>query len=352
MARKLEQFKQIMTEVYGAYTDKDWQPKPFSHSESRYLWTDAYGVCNYLTLFKETGEAQYCTQAKNLISAVHDTLGKTRDGGAARLGNSPPEQPLLGGLRIGKPDEEGPGMSGDGQYFHYLTKWMFALNRMSLAVKEPRYNQWAIEMARAVHWKFCAPDGNRMYWKMSIDLSRPLTTAEGGLDTFDGLTIYMLLQETAKSFVPDFDGLGTREKSQWEQENLKPEIDHMQELVATRISRYTAHDTLDAGEALWLAHFFPEEDYACQLKRRAGQAVEQLWLAGEFIGPPTVRLGFREFGTTIGVQMHPDLWKTWEGRVEKLHELWLEHLQARDNDITPVMYCTSLIPGAVRKSFL
>ena len=33
----------------------------------RYLWTDAFGVVNYLTLACETGEARYLEQAAGLI---------------------------------------------------------------------------------------------------------------------------------------------------------------------------------------------------------------------------------------------------------------------------------------------
>lgn len=37
---------------------------------------------------------------------------------------------------------------GDGQYFHYLTKWMYALSRMSLVKNEPQYNMWAVDLAK------------------------------------------------------------------------------------------------------------------------------------------------------------------------------------------------------------
>jgi len=38
---------------------------------------------------------------------------------------------VAGGLAIGKKDEL--GRDGDGQYHHYLTLWMFELNRMAVA---------------------------------------------------------------------------------------------------------------------------------------------------------------------------------------------------------------------------
>ncbi len=36
-----------------------------------------------------------------------------------------------------------------------------------------------------------------MYWKMSIDLSRPLVTSEGNLDPYDGYITYRIVDEAA-----------------------------------------------------------------------------------------------------------------------------------------------------------
>ena len=61
----------------------------------------------------------------------------------------------------------------DGQYFHYLTKWMHALNRVSQVTGKNIYNQWALELAKVAHAGFCytpiRDGGKRMYWKMTID---------------------------------------------------------------------------------------------------------------------------------------------------------------------------------------
>uniref|UniRef100_A0A914PBS8 Uncharacterized protein n=1 Tax=Panagrolaimus davidi TaxID=227884 RepID=A0A914PBS8_9BILA len=127
----------------------------------------------------------------------------------------------------------------------------------------------------------------------------------------------------------------------------------MKSLVSVRYKSYSTNDPLDAGEALWLSHFFPEFDYSKQLKSQAATAVESLYKYGEFTGNPQHRLAFREFGTTIGVQMHNDLWqKEWNQRVEELHQFWDGSLYSRDNDITPIMFCTSLIPGVFINSYL
>lgn len=106
-----------------------WQPPQRSgRHRGRYLCPDAFGVINFITLSKETGEGKYLTHAKRLTRTVHDVLRRTRDG-KARLPGASDLNPLGGGLRIGKEDEG--GSDGDGQYHHYLTLWMFALNRLS-----------------------------------------------------------------------------------------------------------------------------------------------------------------------------------------------------------------------------
>ncbi len=71
--------------------------------------------------------------------------------------------PTRGGLRIGKPlPERAPGepfderleWDRDGQYFHYLTKWMHALDQVARATGQPMFNVWARELAHAAHRAF------------------------------------------------------------------------------------------------------------------------------------------------------------------------------------------------------
>lgn len=324
-----------MEKVYGAATAQtvdSWHPKAFEEGKSRYLWTDAFGVCNYLTLYKETSDELYLRQAVALVNAVHGSLGFERDG-KKRLGNASADRPCVGGLRIGKPKAEGGGMSDDGQYFHYLTKWMFALNRMFLVTKEAKYRDWSVDLAEAAHRSFVR--NGRMFWKMSIDLSHPLVNSEGGLDSYDGLAMYKIIQQSSGS-----------------DKTLQNEIHDMQQLVNTRYPRYRTNDTLDAGEALWLSSWFPQESWAKALKSKAAEAVEKLWQSKEFEGKPAYRLAFREFGTTTGVQLHADMSDKWKPRVALLHEFWEKHLFDRDADITPVMFCSSLLPGVLRKDYL
>jgi len=42
----------------------------------------------------------------------------------------------------------------DGQYYHYLTKWMHALNKVGIITEDPVYIKWAVEPAYAAHAGF------------------------------------------------------------------------------------------------------------------------------------------------------------------------------------------------------
>lgn len=44
----------------------------------RYLWTDAFAVCNFLELFHQTGRESYKEEALMLVDQVHHVLGKHR----------------------------------------------------------------------------------------------------------------------------------------------------------------------------------------------------------------------------------------------------------------------------------
>jgi len=335
MTSKLQMFQNVMEEIYGKYSGPSWKPKPYKEGKGRYLWTDAFGVCNFITLYYETKESTYLHQADALITDVHDVLGKDRQGNK-RLDNATDDEPLKGGLRIGKIDPEGTS-DGDGQYFHYLTKWMYALNRMSVAKNDMKYNNWAIQMVKAIHPRFVHKVGQNelhMYWKMSIDLSRPAVNSEGNLDPYDGYITYRVLQELS----PDKDV-------------LKQEIDDMASMVKAKYRYYRSDDPLDLGEALWIASFYPEEAWADHVSTVSLAALERLWQSGYFRAPERYRLAFREFGTTIGVQVNPKAGTQWRDRVEEIHKFWGARLYTRDRDITPVMFCTSLIPGAFDRNY-
>ncbi len=181
----------------------------------RYLWTDVFAVCNFLELFRRTGEEHYKEEALQLVYQVHHVLGRhrsddSRSGWISGLDEEEGEvHPTIGGLRIGKklnerkkdePQDEHLEWEQDGQYFHYLTKWMHALHLVTEETHDPKYSRWALELAKTAYEKFSHQTyagARRMYWKMSIDLSYPLVSSMGQHDALDGYVTYLLLKKDA-----------------------------------------------------------------------------------------------------------------------------------------------------------
>ena len=88
----------------------------------RYLWTDAFAVCNFLRLYQDSGDIEYKDLALKLVDQVHHILGRhreddTRSGWISGLNEEEGEKhPTIGGLRIGKPlNERKPGEPIDEQ---------------------------------------------------------------------------------------------------------------------------------------------------------------------------------------------------------------------------------------------
>ncbi len=179
----------------------------------RYLWTDAFAVCNLLELDRRTRDGTHRELALRLVDQVHRVLGRhrpedPREGWISGLGEDEGERhPTKGGLRIGKPlPERRPGEAmddrlewdRDGQYFHYLTKWMHALARVGRVTGEARYVRWGAELADTAYTRFSdvprSGGPRRIVWKMSIDLSRPLVNSQGQHDPLDGLVTFLELR--------------------------------------------------------------------------------------------------------------------------------------------------------------
>ena len=127
---------------------------PASDRPRRYLWTDAFAVCNFLGLYQQTNDETWKNLSLLLVDGVHRILGRhraddARKGWISGLDDREGEfYPTIGGLRIGKQmNERGPDVpiddrlewDRDGQYYHYLTKWMHALNRASSVTGNPAY---------------------------------------------------------------------------------------------------------------------------------------------------------------------------------------------------------------------
>ena len=361
---------------------------PVGTHPHRYLWTDAFAVCNYLGLFEETGNVTCRELALRLVDQVHHTLGRHRDddlrtGWISGLPLQEGERhPTTAGMRIGKslpereinePYDEQQEWDRDGQYYHYLTKWMHALTRVSEVTGNPDYISWAIELAHTAYARFTylppAGERKRMYWKMSIDLSRPLISSMGQHDPLDGLVSYNELQLIA-----------TRDFGRTVQSSLLQEINEMTEICQS------IHMATD--DPLGIGGLLIDASGIIQMMIRGGPVYADLLeniLDSALVGlnsfintgylelPATYRLAFREFGLTIGlssveklpelIEKNPHLfdWSSslhqriqalleYEPLREKIEQFWLDGINrwgstwTEHQEINMVMFATSLAP--------
>lgn len=358
------------------------------HAPRRYLWNDAFALCNFLELYVRSQDESWLDLARRLVDQVHHVLGRHRaDAGKSGWISGLKEEegkqhPTRGGLRIGKkmqeraPDEpadERLEWERDGQYYHYLTKWMHALQCMTRVTGDATYLRWAMELAQTAHATFCYPSTSEgslaLHWKMSVDLSRPLVRAAGQHDPLDGLVTYLGLHSAAKEFgeetFPDL----------WRE---------ITELAAMcRGKSWITDDALGVGGLLWDINRIEQLVLKGAFKnlRLFQQVVSEALLCLQSIGggflvlPARYRLAFRELGLSIGlrgiarfarlVDEHPEqhdseflswlrpsleglTWHLpliieiehfWLAERNKGTEQWKEH-----GDINMVMLATSLAP--------
>lgn len=355
----------------------------------RYLWTDAFAVCNFLGLYEQTGDEIYKSLALRLVDQVHRVLGRHRSddprtGWISGLDDEEGEfHPTLGGLRIGKklnerkpngPYDEALEWDQDGQYFHYLTKWMHALHCTYRATGEGDFRQWAVELAKTAYDRFTyvsAPKGEiRMYWKMSIDLSYPLVPSMGHHDPLDGfITFHEVQAGVDETVTPPLDL------------NLDAEIEGMAALCEGR--KWSTDDPLGLGgllcDALRLAQLVVHggvkgEALLEAVLKDARFGLEYFARNSTLDATADYRLAFRELGLSIGchaleriedvIDRHPerfthkyelgsivhelrkfeplcDVIETfWRDPRSRKAETWKDHL-----DINTVMLATSLAPS-------
>ncbi len=359
-----------------------------SREPCRYLWTDAFAVCNFLELYRQTGQQTFLQMALQLVDQVHQILGRHRkdsmqSGWLSGLDEEQAQQhPIRGGLRIGKRlHERRPGEPAnasleweqDGQYFHYLTKWMHALDCVSRNTGKGLYNQWALELAKVAHTAFAYTPSTggtrRMHWKMSIDLTRPLVESMGQHDPLDGLITYQQLEATAKLF-PDTPS-GT---------SLKTEFEDM--VAMCKGKTWVSEDALGIGGLLSDAyklvqlidiHNRNETTRLEALLRDIEHSLRAFVTHNQLNLPAEYRLAFRELGLSIGLHAINRMQKRIEqsparftnanqltallanlSRFHPIHELiesfWLEHSHQsakswREHaNINGVMLATSLAP--------
>lgn len=329
----------------------------------RYLWTDAFAVTTWAGLHEWSGEPRFLELARALVEQVHQVLGRHRDDDPRRgriSGLAEAEgarHPTAGGLRIGKslperlPEEPyDPELEWDrdGQYYHYLTKWMHALKSTARVTGDEQYQRWATELARAAHRGFAYPGGapQRLYWKMSVDLSRPLVPSMGMHDPLDGLVAAACL-------------------------GLEREARELAHMCAGR--SWATDDALGAGglivDALHLARLVSQgrKDLRPLLLRVLGDAAQSVEVAAANTGlrlPASRRLAFRELGLALGLHAVAPLADYADARrlrafvplAEALEDFWLDPANqaaqtwTAHRDINAVTLAASLAPEGMMQT--
>lgn len=254
-----------------------------------------------VSLYRELHDRQWLDQAESLVAEVERVLGRPR------------------GIRIGEAADR------DGQYFHYLAMWLFALAR--LGDLKPEYRARGIALAREIHPAFVLP-GRGVIWKMEEDLSGPYPgSGFGSMDAYDGYVAYRLLNG----------------------QTLAPEIADMRALIEGSWRTLAIEQDLGLGMMLWLAHFFPTEPWAQAMKHRAAKTLESMWVdpPGFFCRAPWLpdtKFAFTNFGVSLGLQA-ARCWPERVGRLNDFFESWRSGDEYDREAITWVMACTSHFPG-------
>ena len=240
----------------------------------RYTWTDAFGVVLLVSLYAELNEQRFLDEAEWVVSEVERVLGRPR------------------GIRIGEAADR------DGQYFHYLAMWLYALSVLARHV--PAYRAKGVNLVRQIHDAFVVP-GRGVIWKMKEDLSAPYPGyGFGALDAFDGYVSYRCLDEHA----------------------LAREISDMRALIDASAARLNITQDLGLGMMLWLSHFFPEEDWAATQRRRSLAVLDRMWRNdGYFCREPDLpymKFAFTNYGVSVGLQAAQAMTE----RVPRLNQLF------------------------------
>ena len=272
----------------------------------RYLWTDAFGVVLLISLHVELGDRRYLDEAEWVVAEVEHVLGRTR------------------GIRIGEAPDR------DGQYFHYLAMWLYALGVFGRHV--PDYRRKGVELVRQIHDSFVVP-GHGVHWKMNEDLSAPYPGyGYGALDAFDGYVSYRLLDEEA----------------------LSREIAEMRSLIDLSAPNLHITQDLGIGMMLWMTHFFPGQHWATIQRARCLGVLDRMWAKeGYFCREPglhSVKFAFTNYGVSVGLQAVNAM----SDRIPRLNAFFEAYRSGDEYDreaITHVMACSSHFPGYLLRNF-
>ncbi len=268
---------------------------------TRYLWTDAFGVVLLVSLYHELHQNKFLYEAERVVADVERVLGRRR------------------GFRIGQAADR------DGQYFHYLAMWIFALTRLGNIV--PDYRAKAIQLVKDIHPAFVIP-GQGVHWKMLEDLSEPYPGfGLGALDPFHAYVVYRLLDETP----------------------LADEIRQMKIIVERSYQDLVITQDLGLGMMLWMTHFFPAERWARIHRERSLAMLDRMWIdtpgySSRELEVPSVKFAFTNYGVSLGLQAVD----AWPKRVARLNSFFDTYRSGDEYDvdaITHVTACVSLFPG-------
>jgi hypothetical protein len=272
----------------------------------RYLWTDAFGVVLLVSLYEALNEQRYLDEAESVVADVERVLGRRR------------------GIRIGEAPDR------DGQYFHYLAMWLFALGVLGRHIAD--YRRKGVALAQEIHDAFVIP-GRGVIWKMNEELTAPYPGyGFGALDAFDGYVAYRLLDEAA----------------------LSREIAEMRSLIDLSARQLVITQDLGIGMMLWMTQFFPNDEWAVIQQARCLSTLDRMWVpAGYFSREPgmrDVKFAFTNYGVSVGLQAVDAM----PERVALLNAYFESYRSGDHYDrdpITHVMACSSHFPGYLLRDF-
>jgi len=309
---------QLLESVYGPIASPDF-PLPMRSSEAgpcqcsvqcssssstqpreqqhRYLWTDAFAVLAYQTLAdsyksrKNENEAKkYRDAVEKLIAVVHDCLGKPRSE-REKDGMTPCTISPTGyvGLRIGKEESRKTtdyGMNCDGQYWHYIDKWLFVLARTGHAEE-------GVRIAKSCFPYFFSSSkygGGGIRWKLSVDASPPpsLPPVYGpNDDTLNALIVFSMLEKQNQS-------IDDKSDDESAELNLRDEIALLQNSLRNYKPQVTS-DPLGWGLEVLFDQFIQGHPRMGRLRKLAPEVLDSVHLS----------LPFRLYGSLIGALVVP-----------------------------------------------
>lgn len=210
----MEEPKRLLQQVYGPVDGPDF-PRPMPADEAglcadgkqrRYLWTDAFGVLAFVSiadLHEKEGNAdeanKYRQAADTLIRTVHQCLGSPRSDKPVDAMTASEDSPTgYVGLRIGKTSSRKVtdyGMQYDGQYWHYVDKWLLALARAGHVADGIRIAKSCFPAFFDTGYDGTGWNGG-IRWKLSVDASAPpsLEKAAASDDTLVALIVFSILE--------------------------------------------------------------------------------------------------------------------------------------------------------------